>query len=72
MEGGGGDRSDFVSPSEGFFSYYIEGENKKKKEGGGGGDLKEKRKLLSQTGPELQVRVTDFYSKISPKKLHII
>lgn len=36
MEGGGGDRSDFVSPSEVFFFYYyFKGENKKS-EGGGG------------------------------------
>lgn len=65
MEGGGGDRSDFVSPSEGFFLIISRVKTRRRRKVGG--DLKEKRKLLSQTGPELQVRVTDFYSKISRK-----
>lgn len=64
MEGGGGDRSDFVSPSEVFFIIISRVKTRRVK---GAGDLKETRQLLRQTGPELQVRVTDFYCEICRK-----
>lgn len=70
MEGGGGDRSDFVSPSEVFFIIIIS--RVKTRRVKGAGDLKATRQLLRQTGPELQVRVTDFYLRNLPKKLHTI
>lgn len=69
MEGGGGDRSDFVSPSEVFFYHYFKGENKKSE---GGGGLERDEAVASTNRPRTSGQSHGFLLRNLPKKLHTI
>lgn len=63
---------EWLRESEWGFFFFIIISRVKTRRVKGAGDLKATRQLLRQTGPELQVRVTDFYLRNLPKKLHTI